>query len=380
MNEGHAAFLTLELLHKHKMDFEKVKEMCAFTTHSIVYHDGFSYDIVSELMGQYFPLETLKRFGGRNALNMTVLGLNLSKYANGVSKGHRDVSTKLFPDFKIRGITNGVHSFTWTSESFRKIYDDYFPGWLKEPELLSKIDLIPNEKIWQAHTLAKKILIDYVNEETDVNMDYETLTIGFARRVTGYKRANLIFSDCDRLKKVNQKGNIQIIFAGNPHHKDEQGRLIIKFLSNCINQLKNEIDIVYLEDYDIEIAAKLIPGVDIWLNTPLPPFEASGTSGMKAAHNGVINFSTLDGWWTEGWIEGITGWSIGPQPNEVLTNEEQRSEEIEDMYNKLEYIIVPTFYQKRDKWIRIMKNSIGILAPYFNSHRMFFQYVKEAYY
>jgi starch phosphorylase len=210
-------------------------------------------------------------------------------------------------------------------------------------------------------------------------MGHDTLTIGFARRVTGYKRATLLFSDLEKLRKVNRKGKIQLVFAGKAHPKDLAGKRMIQEIYDYIKRLKDEIKIVYLEDYDIRLAGQLLPGVDLWLNTPLPPLEASGTSGMKAAHNGVINFSVLDGWWVEGWIEDVTGWAIGPHPSELLSEEERTIRELDDLYNKLEYVILPMFYQRRDDWIRLMKNSIGNLAYYFNSHRMMLRYVMEAY-
>jgi len=238
---------------------------------------------------------------------------------------------------------------------------------------------IPDEEIWHAHLEAKEVLIDYVNKVTNIGMDYDTLTLGFARRATGYKRANLLFSDLEKLKKISKKGMIQIVFAGKAHPKDESGKRLIQEIFGYSEKLKDEIKIVYLEDYDMGLAAKLISGVDVWLNTPLRPLEASGTSGMKAAHNGVINFSVLDGWWVEGWIEGVTGWAIGPHLDEELSTEETEIRELDDLYNKLEYIIIPMFYQKRDEWIKMMENSIGKIAYYFNSHRMMRRYVTEAY-
>ncbi len=381
MNEGHSSLLTLELLRRYEMDVDRVKEMCIFTTHTPVEagHDKFHYDMVQEIMGEIVPLEVLKKFGGHDRLNMTRLALNLSEFINGVAKRHRDFSKELFPGYEIHAITNGIHSFTWTCESFRRIYDKYLPGWANEPELLVRVDGIPDEEIWQAHMEAKKVLIDHVNKVTNIGMDYDTLTLGFARRATGYKRANLLFSDIEKLKKVNKKGKIQIVFAGKAHPKDETGKRLIQEISGYSKKLKDKIKIVYLEDYDMELAAKLIPGVDVWLNTPLRPLEASGTSGMKAAHNGVINFSVLDGWWIEGWIEGVTGWAIGPHPDEQLSTEETKIRELDDLYNKLEYIIIPMFYQKRDEWIKMMENSIGKIAYYFNSHRMMRRYVTEAY-
>ncbi|MCP8318525.1 MAG: alpha-glucan family phosphorylase [Candidatus Methylarchaceae archaeon HK01B] len=382
MNEGHSSLLALELLRRYEMDIDIVRSLCIFTTHTPieVAHDKFPYEIVKEIMGEFIPLETLKKLGGQERLNMIRLALNLSKYINGVAKRHEYTSKRMFPGYEIHTITNGIHSYTWTCESFRKIYDKYLPRWINEPELLVRVDVIPDEEIWQAHREAKGALIDYINKTTDIGMDYDTLTIGFARRATEYKRADLIFSDTEKLKKVDRKGKMQMVFAGKAHPNDESGKRIIREVFGDIEKLKAEIKIVYLEDYRIGLAAKLIPGVDLWLNTPLPPQEASGTSGMKAAHNGVINFSVLDGWWVEGWIEGVTGWAIGPNPDEELSDEERKIRELDDLFNKLEYVILPMFYQRRDAWITMMKNSIGKIAYYFNSHRMMRRYVTEAYF
>jgi len=381
MNEGHSSLLTLELLRRYELDVDRVREMCIFTTHTPVEagHDKFHYDLIQEIMGEIVPLRFLKKFGGHDRLNMTRLALNLSEFINGVAKRHRDISMEMFPGYEIHAITNGIHSYTWTCESFRRLYNKYLPGWANEPELLVRVGGIPDEEIWHAHMEAKKVLIDYVNKVTNIGMDYDTLTLGFARRATRYKRANLLFSDLEKLRKINKRGKMQIVFAGKAHPKDESGKKLIQEIFGYIEKLKDEIKIVYLEDYDMKLAAKLIPGVDVWLNTPLRPLEASGTSGMKAAHNGVINFSVLDGWWVEGWIEGVTGWAIGPHPDEQLSTEETKIRELDDLYNKLEYIIIPMFYQKRDEWIKMMENSIGKIAYYFNSHRMMRRYITEAY-
>lgn len=381
MNEGHSSLLALELLQKNGMDIEKARKLCVFTTHTPVDsgHDKFSYDLVQEVLGELIPLETLKRLGGQEKLNMTLLALNLSNYYNGVAKRHRESSKAMFPGYEIRAITNGVHSYSWTCDSFKALYDKNFPGWANEPDLLVRADGILDEDIWQAHEKAKKVLIDHVNKVTNAGMDYETLTIGFARRATGYKRTNLIFSDIEKLKKINKKGKIQLIFSGIANPKDDSGRQLIEQIYGHMQRLKDEIKIVYLADYDMDLAAKMVSGVDIWLNTPLRPLEASGTSGMKAAHNGVINLSVLDGWWIEGWIEGVTGWSLGPQPDENVSAEEGRKRELDDLYSKLEYIIIPTFYKRRDDWIKIMKNSIAKIAYHFNSHRMMQRYATEAY-
>ncbi|MFH1821247.1 MAG: alpha-glucan family phosphorylase [Methanobacteriota archaeon] len=387
MNEGHSSLLTLELLHKHGMNSQKVRELCLFTTHTPIEaaHDKFSHDLVNELLGEK-NLEILKSFGGRERLNMTLLALNLSNYANGVAKRHGEVARAMFPGYNISSITNGVHSHTCTCESFTRIYDKYLPGWANNPDLLAKVDVIPDEEIWQAHLDAKKALIDHVNKATNLGMNYDTLTIGFARRVTGYKRANLIFSDLNKLKKVNEAGKIQLIFSGKSHIKDNIGKSYIEQICAHSERLRDEIKIAYLENYDMSLASKMVSGADVWLNTPIRPLEASGTSGMKAAHNGVINFSTLDGWWVEGCIEGVTGWAIGsqrymcwPMESSISEMEEQYNQDLNDLYNKLNYVIVPFFYSERYGWIKMMKNSIGKISPYFNSHRMMREYFIEAY-
>ena len=381
MNEGHSSLLALELLHQHQIDIEKVHELCVFTTHTPVEsgHDRFPYDVVGELMGKTVSLEVLRRFGGQESLNSTLLALNLSNYVNGVAKRHRDTSRKMFRGYDIHAITNGVHPHTWTCASFRRVYDKYIPGWANEPELLVRVETIPDEDVWQAHKEAKEVLINRLNKAADTSMDGNTLTLGFVRRATGYKRADLLFSDLKRLRQVNREGRIQLIFAGKAHPRDESGKKLITQIFGYIKNLKDEIKIAYLENYDMDLAAELVSGVDVWLNTPLPPFEASGTSGMKAALNGVINFSVLDGWWVEGWIEGVTGWAIGPHPDLGMSAGERQTKERDDLYNKLEYLIIPEFYQRRDEWIRMMKNSVGKIAYYFNSHRMMRRYVTEAY-
>lgn len=382
MNEGHSSLLTLELLRRYNLDVDKVRDLCVFTTHTPVEagHDKFPYELVKEVLGEFIPLELLRELGGRDCLNMTLLSLNLSENVNGVSKRHKLTSQEMFPAFQINAITNGIHSYTWTQESFRKLFDKYIPGWANEPELLVRIEIVPDEEIWQAHFLAKKELIDYVNCLTNRNFSYDIFTIGFARRATVYKRHTLLFSDLERLKKINQRYKFQVIFAGKAHPQDEPGKRMIEEIFSYIQKLKDEIKIVYLPDYSINMAKKLIAGVDLWLNTPKRPQEASGTSGMKAACNGVINFSVLDGWWIEGWVEGVTGWAIGPRSEEKLEEEDIFQREIEDLYNKLEYVILPMFYEQRDKWVEMMENSIGKIAYYFNSHRMIRRYITEAYF
>ncbi len=384
MNEGHAAFLTLELLKDMKnnkeqeLNFEAVRELCVFTTHTPVPagHDQFPYDLVNNALRGFLPLDVLKMLGGEEQLNMTFLALNLSKYINGVAKKHGEVSRSMFPEYSIESITNGVHSSTWVCESFKKLYDKYIPDWKNDSFSLRYALSIPGDNIWKAHQEAKNKLIDYVNEKTGKEMDYKTLTIGFARRAASYKRADLIFSDIDRLIKIaNDAGKIQFIFSGKAHPQDGMGKDLIKKIIAASKWLENKIKVVYLENYDMELAKLLVSGVDLWLNTPRKPQEASGTSGMKAAHNGVPSLSILDGWWIEGCIEDITGWSIGT-PQNMESNDQQ---DASSLYDKLEFAIIPTFYVGREYWINLMRHAIAINASFFNTHRMALQYVLNAY-
>jgi starch phosphorylase len=381
MNEGHSALLTLELLQIFEMDIDRVREHCVFTTHTPVEaaFDRFPYDIVEQVLGKEFPVQIIKELGGDGSLNMTRLAFNLSGFQNGVTKEHTKYSQKIFPHYAIRAITNGVHSGTWTSPSFRQLFDKYIPGWESEPEMLVRIEKAPLCDILDAHTENKRNLLAFVEAKTGEKLDENVLTLGFARRATGYKRARLIFSDLRRLREVNKQRPLQLIFAGKAHLRDTNGKELIKEIFWYKEQLKGELKVVYLENYDMDIAAKLTSGVDVWLNTPLPPMEASGTSGMKAAHNGVINFSVLDGWWIEGCIEGVTGWAIGPPPDPKVTEEERRRQELDDLFNKLKYLIGPKFYDERDAWAAMMKNSIGKVAYYFNTDRMMRRYITAAY-
>lgn len=381
MNEGHSSLLALELLKRNGIDSTKVKDLCIFTTHTPVAagHDKFDYGLVEDLIQDKNDIDTLRKFGGVDRFDTSLFALNLSNYVNGVTKRHSQVSNALYPGYKIQAITNGVHSYTWTSPYLRTLYDRYIPGWANEPELLVRVGRIPDTELLEAHMSAKRALIDEVNGMTGVGMDYEVLTIGFARRMAEYKRAALVLSDLGMLRKINKRGKIQLIFAGKAHPNDGVGKQIIRDIFKIIDSLREEIKIVFLENYDMDLAAKMVAGVDVWLNTPTRPYEASGTSGMKAAHNGVINFSVLDGWWIEGWIEGVTGWAIGPQPDEKLSEVEARLAELNDIYNKLFYIIVPMYYEQKDEWFRLINNSIGMVAYYFNTHRMMRSYVTHAY-
>lgn len=388
MNEGHSALLGLELMRRYTYapddlrpgespyDLPRVREMCSFTTHTPIEagHDRFSYALVYRLLDSIIDLTTLKRLAGEESLNMTRLALNLSEYVNGVAKKHAEVSNAMFPGYRVHAITNGVHPFTWAASGFRQLYDQYLPGWCHEPQLLIRADCcIPDEAIWQAHQQAKHTLIDKVEELTGVALQADIPILGFARRMTAYKRPDLIFSDLPRLQAIAGNQPFQIVLAGKAHPHDEIGRQLIVALHAHARALAGHITVVYLPDYDMALAQILTAGSDVWLNTPLPPMEASGTSGMKAAMNGVPSLSVLDGWWIEGCIEGLTGWAIGDVTG-------SSNEDMQAFYDKLEDVVLPLYYARCDgRWIKLMKGAISKNASYFNSHRMMRRYATEAY-
>jgi starch phosphorylase len=392
LNEGHSALLTLELLRWFRRDvkevwderlvwdYEAVRERCIFTTHTPVEagHDRFSHELASRILGEPVPQEIIREVGGEESLNMTLLALNLSNYVNGVAKKHGEVSRQMFSGYRIHSITNGVHSFSWTADPMKEVYDRHLPGWADEPELFVRVDSVPDDEIWAAHMDSKRRLLALVEERTGERFSEEVLTLGFARRATSYKRADLLFDDIARLAAIGD-GRLQVVYAGKAHPRDEPGKDLIEKIIRFGRELAGRVKVVYLPDYDMDSALVLVAGVDLWLNTPLRPMEASGTSGMKAVHNGVPNFSVLDGWWIEGHIEGVTGWSIGPKKEKDGPEGYNGTTDADDLYDKLERVILPLYYHDRPGWIRVMKNAIGKNAYYFNSHRMMRRYVTNAY-
>jgi starch phosphorylase len=390
LNEGHAGLATVELLTKFKPKIfslnsergqkavEELRKKCVFTTHTPVKagHDAFSLALVEELQPNFPNLSELKT---EEKLNMSHLAAYFSSYINGVSREHQKVSTKMFPEHTIASITNGVHSQTWTSPAFQDLFDEYIPSWRGCSLSLRNTFNIPVEKIWEAHQDSKRRLLKYIKKNNDKDLSEDVFTIGFARRFATYKRPTILFRKMEKLIEINEKvGKIQIIYAGKAHPHDQAGKDMIREINQIIKEYEEKIDIVFLEDYDMSVAQKMIPGVDLWLNTPLPPNEGSGTSGMKAAHNGVPHFSTLDGWWIEGYIKSKTGWAIGEE-NENLNPEERVKKDAEDIYEKLADIIIPRYYQTPEKWKKTMRHTIAVNASFFNSERMIRQYSQEAY-
>jgi len=381
INESHSSLLTLELLRQPGMDEENVQTRCIFTTHTpvAVAFEKFPRDMAIRLLAGEIPSKLLDKYIAKDGLALATLAFRLSRYINGVTTAHMNFSRRLFPGFHIRAVTNGVHPHTWTSEPFRNLYDSYITGWAQEPELLARADTIPREEIRHAHQQAKLALVDYVKEKNGVDLDPRALTIGFARRAAPYKRTTLLFSDLDKLREISRQGAIQLVFSGKAHPANAEGKREIREVHDAMRDLEGEVTGVYLENYTMDIAALMTAGVDVWLNTPLPPYEASGTSGMKAALNGVVNFSVLDGWWIEGWIEGTTGWAIGFGPDVPVSADERRDRALQDLYSKLEYLIVPTYYRREDEWATVMRSSIAKIAYFFNTHRMMRRYASEAY-
>jgi len=383
LNEGHAALAPLELLREGgqqgEWDFQPVRNRTVFTTHTPVAagHDQFDRALVSQVLGEFVGLDVLEMLGGGEHFNMTHLALNLSHYVNGVALRHREVSSELFPRYEIHQITNGIHARTWASPSFRALFDRHVPGWRDDSLMLHNAVALPAAEVWDAHRQAKGALVALVAERTGVTLRQDVLTLGFARRATAYKRADLVLSDLAELRAIAREHPLQFVFAGKAHPNDEPGKRGIAAIVHAAAELGAHVPVIYLSEYDLDLARVLVAGVDVWLNTPLRPLEASGTSGMKAALNGVPSLSVLDGWWREGWVEGVTGWSIGgPDP---AGGDQANRADAADLYRKLRETIGPLFYRDRDGWLRVMRHAIALNASFFNTHRMVRQYVAHAY-
>jgi starch phosphorylase len=281
----------------------------------------------------------------------------------------------MFPNYAISAITNGVHALTWTSPAFRELFDHYVPGWRTDNNYLRYAISIPLEDIRVAHATAKEALFAEIRHRTSVNLDPKAFTIGFARRASTYKRADLLFQNRDRLKRIAREvGPIQLVYAGKAHPRDNGGKDIIRQVFQGASSISDAIRSVYVENYDMNWGRLITSGVDVWLNTPMRPQEASGTSGMKAALNGVPSFSVIDGWWAEGWIEGITGWAIG---NTDIV--EDPAAEVAALYDKLERQILPMFYGTPNRYTEVMRSAIALNGSFFNTQRMVQQYLANAY-
>lgn len=388
LNEGHAALLALELLRESRRpaagqrpgelpyDVQAVRAQCDFTTHTPVEagHDRFDYALVERLLGDFVEPALVRPLGGSDQLDMTRLALNLSGYVNGVAKRHAEISRRMFPGYTVRAVTNGVHPDTWVCPAFRELFDRHFPGWCHEPEMLVRARCcLSDAEVWNAHTKAKQHLLETIGTLTGVALDPDRPILGFARRMTAYKRPDLLFADMVRLKGIAARFPFQLVMAGKAHPRDEDGKRRIEQVWAALQELRPDIPGVFLPNYHMAMAQTLIAGVDVWLNTPQPPMEASGTSGMKAALNGVPSLSVLDGWWIEGCVEGVTGWSIGEAVDGPSDGHAQ------DLYDKLEHQVLPLFSNDLAGWIAVMKAAIADNGSTFTSHRMMRRYAAEAY-
>ena len=374
MNEGHCSFLVLHLLEKFNGDMEKVKSLCHFTTHTPVPagHDHFSENRVKKLLRGLLPEDLkLPSLVQNGRLHMTELGLYFSGTANGVSALHGDVAQDQFPWSNIDFITNGVHHSYWMGSPFKRVYDQYVPEWRANPECLLKIDDIADDVIWNAHQERKQYLLGYANSQVSKALDGDTLTIGFARRAATYKRAQLLFHDMERLESLGAE-KIQVIFSGKAHPKDHEGKEVIRQIVSKSKAMFGKVKIIYLENYNMWLGRMITSGVDVWLNTPLRPNEASGTSGMKATLNGVPNLSVLDGWWAEGCKNGVNGWAVGDPEHP------DDEKDADHLYSVLENSVIPTFYNDRNKWISMMKEAIKTGVD-FTAHRMIMEYNQKFY-
>jgi glycogen phosphorylase len=388
MNEGHSALLSVELLRRlqHHVDDvrdgeipydpPRVRERCIFTTHTPIEagHDRFSWELVEKILGTtYIDMDVFKKLGGEEELNMTRLALNLSEYVNGVAERHAETSRKMFPGYRVAAITNGVHPQTWVHPVMARLFDRFVPGWETEPQNLVRADQIPDDMLLEAHAIAKQQLIDLVQQRAGVSLDPRLPIVGFARRMTAYKRPELLFSEMERLKQLAVKQPFQIVLAGKAHPRDEAGKKSIERLCAAARELAGTITIAFIPNYDVEVAGMLVAGVDVWLNTPARPYEASGTSGMKAALNGVPSLSVPDGWWIEGCVEGVTGWAIGDG------NEQSNDRDHDLLYQKLEEDVLPLLREGGPRFAKLMKGCVSKNGSFFNSHRMMLRYVVEAY-
>ena len=386
MNEGHAALLTIALLEERlagkplreatEADIQAVRQQCVFTTHTPVPagHDQFGLDHMYQVLGHDRAAAIDASGSLHNGLmNMTYLALRFSRYVNGVAMQHGKVSQKMFPDYKVYSITNGVHAATWLSESFQELLDKEVANWRTDNRYFRSVYGIDPARITACHVKNKHRLFATLAKRTGHYFNPSMLTLGFARRVATYKRASLLLHDPARLVSIAQKiGGLQILFAGKAHPADTAGKGLIREVYEAAVKLNSAaLKIYYIENYDWELGSLLTQGVDVWVNTPRRPYEASGTSGMKAALNGVPSLSVLDGWWIEGCAEDTTGWAI----------EDGESEEAEanSLYEKLEKRIAP-LYANPTAWSHIQQHCIGINGTFFNTHRMLSQYFANAYY
>ena len=389
MNEGHSSLLGLSLLEDQigsrrgkrptKVDLATIRKRCVFTTHTPVPagHDRFHRSLVERVLGKpRTDLVSDARLLDGEVLNMTKLAFECSRYANGVAKIHQSVSQEMFPNYRVRGVTNGIHPVTWAAPAMSDLFDRNIPEWRSDSAYLRYASEIPVDEIIAAHHKSKLALIRTVRDRTGEVLDEGTFTIGFARRATPYKRGDLLFQNLDRLRWITKHvGPFQLVFGGKAHPRDEGGKGTIRDVHEAARALEGLVKVVYLENYEMDLGRILTSGADLWLNSPEKTREASGTSGMKAALNGVPSLSVLDGWWLEGHVEGVTGWSAANYRGSL----DDRVSVAHALYDKLERVVIPLFYERRQAYGAVMRGAISLNGSFFNTQRMVQQYVFHAY-
>ena len=370
LNEGHCTFAMLEMLHQ-GWSREELRQRCLFTTHTPVPagHDRFGWEEVEVVLGELFPEDARELVGDENLCSMSHLAVALAGQVNAVSNLNAYVASGMFEGTHIHPITNGVHHETWTSPAMSNLFDEHLKGWRDDPTILAHAGKIPDAGLMEARQEARAILRDLVRASTGVEFHKERLTIGFARRFATYKRANLVFSDLERLRRIGT-GKIQFVFAGKAHPRDEGGKQLIRDIFEGAAQVADEIPVAFLEDYSMDTGLAMRSGVDIWLNTPIRPMEASGTSGMKAAMNGVPNCSILDGWWPEACEHGVNGWGIGEGEDE-----RDDARDAIAVYDTLEHEVLPAWNGRSEHWNDLMRASIATSAR-FTGARMISDYLR----
>ncbi len=382
LNEGHTAFATLALLAENNYQDDAVRKLCIFTTHTPIPegHDKFTYDHAYHFAGDYLPWH-IKNLAGYDQLSMTQLASSLSHSSLAGSQKHQGVSKNLFPNISFNFVTNGIHHRTWTSPTMQNLFDRYIPTWITNPQSLTTApQQLPDDRLWIHHQDAKSKLVRYVNahltarpnpSQSDM-FDLNTLTISLARRPVAYKRPLLLYHDLERFVRIGA-GKLQIVQCGKSHPDDDVSQNFVRQIIEISKKFKDVLRIIYLENYSPKIARILVSGSDVWLNTPKRPLEASGTSGMKAAINGCLNFSVMDGWWIEAFdMFPESGFTIGPKDGPV-----DDVTDANDLYTTLESHIIPLYYENRSKWLAKMKQSIA-LGSYFNTHRVVKEYNSKA--
>lgn len=386
LNEGHAALLPLSLLRRHRLDAAQpgagalrydvnpVRDACVFTTHTPVEagHDRFGYDLAGCLLGDFFEMDQLRLLAGEDVLNMTRLALHLSGWVNGVAARHAETTRNMFPGYHIHAVTNGAHVPTWTHPAFARLFQSITPEWAHDPDVLSRMDRLQEVAVWEAHQQAKAEFLAEVERRCGTKLRPDWPVIVFARRMTGYKRPDMLFTDLERLRRVARDLPFQVVMAGKAHPRDAGGKALIRELHAHARALAGTVPVAFVPNYDMALARAMVAGADLWLNTPMPPLEASGTSGMKAALNGVPQLSVLDGWWGEAWDEGVTGWAIGRDGSEPAGHPA-------DLYRALEETVLPLWHHDRPGWIQVMKQVIARTGSRFHSQRMMRRYASEAY-